>query len=140
MKRPVPMAAATLAAGFGPGADGFIRLPVSERDWICLAMGCAHGLQDLVALWTDAGSVQSLVDEMLKQSRYALLLRPQLVENLTVDQLIRTRAALRRHATIRHSTVRQIEPNQQRGCGTTTGHPGRLPAQPPERTSPCRRT
>ena len=57
MKRPVPMAAATLVAGFGPGADGFIRLPVSERDWICLAMGCAHGLQDLVALWTDAGSV-----------------------------------------------------------------------------------
>ena len=43
---------------------------------------------------TDPGSIQSLVDEMLEQSRYALLLRPQLVENLTVDQLIRTRAAL----------------------------------------------
>lgn len=43
---------------------------------------------------SEPGPVQSLVDEMLRQSRYALLLRPQLVENLTVDQLIRTRAAL----------------------------------------------
>ncbi len=42
----------------------------------------------------ELGPVESLVDEMLKQSRYALLLRPQLVENLSVDQLIRTRAAL----------------------------------------------
>jgi iron(II)-dependent oxidoreductase len=42
----------------------------------------------------ELGPVESLVDEMLKQNRYALLLRPQLVENLSVDQLMRTRAAL----------------------------------------------
>lgn len=41
-----------------------------------------------------ASPVQSLVDEMLAQSRYALLLRRQLVGNLTVEQLARTRAAL----------------------------------------------
>ena len=36
---------------------GFIRMRIDERDWICLAMGCAGGLQDLLALWADAGSV-----------------------------------------------------------------------------------
>jgi iron(II)-dependent oxidoreductase len=36
----------------------------------------------------------SLIDEMLWQSRYALLLRPQIIGNLTSDQLARTRAAL----------------------------------------------
>src|SRR3954469_4978125 len=40
-----------------------------------------------------AEPVQSFLDEMLAQSRYAILLRPQLVENLTVEQLERTRAA-----------------------------------------------
>ncbi|MBI3836356.1 MAG: SUMF1/EgtB/PvdO family nonheme iron enzyme [Planctomycetia bacterium] len=37
---------------------------------------------------------QSLIDEMLSQSRYALLLRPQIIGNLTPGQLIRTQAAL----------------------------------------------
>ncbi|HEV3137790.1 MAG TPA: SUMF1/EgtB/PvdO family nonheme iron enzyme [Pirellulales bacterium] len=36
---------------------------------------------------------QSLVDEMLWQSRYALLLRPQIIGNLTSDEAARTRAA-----------------------------------------------
>ncbi|REK10928.1 MAG: hypothetical protein DWQ37_15965 [Planctomycetota bacterium] len=40
------------------------------------------------------GGVQSVVDDMLSQSRYALLLRPQLVKNLAPEQLSRTRAAL----------------------------------------------
>ncbi|HEY2894524.1 MAG TPA: SUMF1/EgtB/PvdO family nonheme iron enzyme [Pirellulales bacterium] len=40
-----------------------------------------------------AEPVQSFLDEMLAQSRYAILLRPQLVENLTVEQLDRTRKA-----------------------------------------------
>ena len=57
MRRPVPVAAATLAAGLAAGPDGFARMAVTERDWICLAMGCASGLQDLMALWIDAGSV-----------------------------------------------------------------------------------
>jgi Ni,Fe-hydrogenase III large subunit len=57
MKRPVAMAAATLAAGQAGGPDGFIRMRIDERDWICLAMGCAGGLQDLMALWADGGSV-----------------------------------------------------------------------------------
>ena len=39
-------------------------------------------------------AVESVVDEMLSQSRYALLLRPQLIGNLSPEQLARTRAAL----------------------------------------------
>ncbi len=38
--------------------------------------------------------IASVVDEMLTQSRYALLLRPQLIKNLSPEQLARTRAAL----------------------------------------------
>jgi iron(II)-dependent oxidoreductase len=42
-----------------------------------------------------AGSeIESVVDEMLAQGRYALLLRPQLIGNLSAEQLARTRAAL----------------------------------------------
>jgi formylglycine-generating enzyme required for sulfatase activity len=40
------------------------------------------------------GETGSVVDEMLSQGRYALLLRPQLIKNLTPQQLSRTRAAL----------------------------------------------
>ncbi len=54
MKRPVPLAAAALATKLKAGPDGFIRLRVDERDWIGLAMGCAQGLQDLLALWVDS--------------------------------------------------------------------------------------
>jgi iron(II)-dependent oxidoreductase len=39
-------------------------------------------------------ALQTLVDEMLAQARYALLLRPQLIANLSVEQFARTRAAL----------------------------------------------
>ncbi len=53
MKRPVPTAAAALAAKLKAGPDGFIRLRVDERDWIGLAKGCAQGLQDLLGLWID---------------------------------------------------------------------------------------
>ena len=53
MKRPVPLAAAALATKLKAGPDGFIRLRIDERDWIGLAMGCAQGLQDLLALWVD---------------------------------------------------------------------------------------
>ena len=53
MKRPVPIAAATLAAKLKAGPDGFIRMRIDERDWICLAMGAAQGLQDLLAFWID---------------------------------------------------------------------------------------
>jgi Ni,Fe-hydrogenase III large subunit len=53
MKKPVAIGIASLAAKSKAGADGFIRLQASERDWICLAMGCAQGLQDLLALWID---------------------------------------------------------------------------------------
>ncbi len=51
-------------------------------------------VETLASLPRAAGGVQSLVDEMLTQSRYALLLRRQLIGNLTVEQLARTRAAL----------------------------------------------
>ena len=40
------------------------------------------------------GDARSLVDEMLSRGRYALLLRPQLISNLTADQLALARAAL----------------------------------------------
>ncbi len=53
MKRPVPLAAAALATRLKAGPDGFIRLRIDERDWIGLAMGCAQGLQDFLALWID---------------------------------------------------------------------------------------
>lgn len=53
MKRPIPTAAAALAVKLKAGPDGFIRLRIDERDWIGLAMGCAQGLQDLLALWVD---------------------------------------------------------------------------------------
>src|SRR5690606_16118748 len=39
-------------------------------------------------------AVASVVDEMLSQSRFALLLRPQLIGNLSPEQLARTRTAL----------------------------------------------
>lgn len=55
----------------------------------------ADTLPDFVPpLRHNTGTAQSLVDEMLAQSRYALLLRPQLIGNLSVEQLARTRAAL----------------------------------------------
>jgi iron(II)-dependent oxidoreductase len=55
----------------------------------------ADTLADFVPpLRHNSGTTQSLVDEMLAQSRYALLLRPQLIGNLTVEQLALTRAAL----------------------------------------------
>ena len=57
MKRPVATAVIGLAAGQAAGRDGFVRLPVAERDWIGLAMGCAAGLQDLLALWLDDNAV-----------------------------------------------------------------------------------
>lgn len=53
MKRPVSTAAAALATKLKAGPDGFIRFRIDERDWIGLAMGCAQGLQDLLALWVD---------------------------------------------------------------------------------------
>jgi iron(II)-dependent oxidoreductase len=40
------------------------------------------------------GPIESVVDEMLAQGRYALLLRPQLVRNLSGEQSSRTRTAL----------------------------------------------
>ncbi len=40
------------------------------------------------------GEVESVVDEMLSQGRYTLLLRPQLIKNLTQKQLSRSRTAL----------------------------------------------
>ncbi|MEX2112624.1 MAG: SUMF1/EgtB/PvdO family nonheme iron enzyme [Pirellulales bacterium] len=41
-----------------------------------------------------SGDARSLVDEMLSRGRYALLLRPQLIGNLSADQLAKARAAL----------------------------------------------
>lgn len=58
---------------------------------------CEQTEQTLAALETAPPSdreLQSLVDEMLGQSRYALLLRPQLIANLSYDQFARTKAAL----------------------------------------------
>ncbi|MBK5265782.1 MAG: NADH-quinone oxidoreductase subunit C [Alphaproteobacteria bacterium] len=67
MKRPVPLAATALAAKLKGGPDGFVRLRIDERDWISLAMGCAQGLQDLLALWVDGDAAHmGLSDSELK--------------------------------------------------------------------------
>lgn len=57
MRRPVATSASMLAGPRRAGRDGFIRFEVDERDWICLAMGCAAGLQDLLSLWPDRGLI-----------------------------------------------------------------------------------
>lgn len=67
------------SAGVHPGVDNADQAPETAED-------------DPSAEPT-AEPVQSFLDEMLTQSRYAILLRPQLVENLTPEQLERTRAA-----------------------------------------------
>jgi Ni,Fe-hydrogenase III large subunit len=53
MKQVAPLALAGLAAGRTAGTDGFARLEVNPQTWIGLAMGCADGRQDLLALWAD---------------------------------------------------------------------------------------
>ena len=58
MKRPAPLALTSLLADKRPDGDGFVRLNASEREWICLALGCAAGLQDLLALWTEGNQVR----------------------------------------------------------------------------------
>lgn len=58
MRRPAPLALTALTADRRTGPDGFIRFDVGERDWICLAMGCAAGLQDLLALWCEGNQVR----------------------------------------------------------------------------------
>jgi Ni,Fe-hydrogenase III large subunit len=56
MKQPVAIAAASLIAGSKAGEDNFVRLRITERDWIGLAMGAAQGLHDLLALWIDGNA------------------------------------------------------------------------------------
>jgi iron(II)-dependent oxidoreductase len=86
-------------------ADGsWLRWPL--RMGSALRATCARTFRSPTAVAPDTilkdlepGSVsdrelQSLVDEMLSQSRYALLMRPQLIANLSVEQFARTRAAL----------------------------------------------
>jgi iron(II)-dependent oxidoreductase len=51
-------------------------------------------LQEVAFESRPSGPIESVVDEMLSQGRYALLLRPQLVKNLTPEQQSRTRTAL----------------------------------------------
>jgi Ni,Fe-hydrogenase III large subunit len=42
-----------LASAATPDRDGFVRLQVTQAEWIGLARGCADGLQDLCSLWID---------------------------------------------------------------------------------------
>ena len=55
-----------------------------------------HGSPDAIA----AGDTDSLVDSMLEQRRYALLLRRQIAANLTPEQYARGREALERQMAI----------------------------------------
>lgn len=65
----------------------------------------------------DAGDVESLVEGMLRQDRYALLLRKQVVGNLTPDQFAQARDALEEHmalvpegqVTLFHSAAERID-------------------------------
>ena len=70
MKRPVPATAANLVPGKAPGTDGFIRFEADERDWICLAMGCAAGLQDFLGLWPDQGSIHMALGMPAEANRF----------------------------------------------------------------------
>jgi Ni,Fe-hydrogenase III large subunit len=69
------VAATHLTAGRKPGADGFVRFEVAERDWICLAMGCAAGLQDLLGLWPDGGTIRMALAAPAERSRFIVALR-----------------------------------------------------------------
>jgi Ni,Fe-hydrogenase III large subunit len=57
MKKPVATPVLSLADGLAPGPDGFTRLAADDRTWICLAMGCAAGMQDLLSVWIDGNDV-----------------------------------------------------------------------------------
>ena len=64
-----PLALAECVAGRAAGRDGFARVEVDENEWTRLAAGCAEGLQDLGALWFDAGMVHMMLVDRAAGSR-----------------------------------------------------------------------
>ena len=55
MTRVLPTAVAEVAAGMTADPDGFVRLKVGKAEWSALAIGCAQGRNDLMALWHERG-------------------------------------------------------------------------------------
>ncbi len=58
MTRTLPTAVAEVAAGMTAGPDGFVRLKVGKAEWSALAIGCAQGRNDLMALWHERGRMR----------------------------------------------------------------------------------
>ncbi len=71
-----------------PAVEPTSAVPLAEE---LTAEYCEAEAAEQIEVSSDA---RSLVDEMLSRGRYALLLRPQLIGNLTADQLAKSRAAL----------------------------------------------
>ena len=63
MTRVLPTAVAEVAAGKTAGPDGFIRLKVRKAEWCALAIGCAEGHNDLMALWHEPGRMRMALME-----------------------------------------------------------------------------
>lgn len=102
--------------------------------WVCgtlawLALGCrgrppapreddspvADDIDDDCPTGGDAGDVESLVDGMLRQDRYALLLRRQVVGNLSLDQFAQARETLEdRMALVPEGQVTLARPDSER--------------------------
>jgi len=90
---PVPAAGLTVGFGFLFYRRAFRKRPVPEK----LADAPADTPRPVVSRSTestDPDDVAGLVERMLSQRRFALLLRPQIARNLTEEQLARARAAL----------------------------------------------
>jgi Ni,Fe-hydrogenase III large subunit len=74
MKRPVPTSVLEVAGGKKAGPDGFVRLAVDDRTWICLAMGCAKGLQDFLSVWADDNDICMALGVAAKGARFIVSL------------------------------------------------------------------
>jgi hypothetical protein len=74
MKRPVAASILEVAVGRKAGADGFTRVAVDDRTWICLAMGCAKRLQDFLSVWADGSDICMALGVPAKGARYVVSL------------------------------------------------------------------
>lgn len=74
MKRPVATSVLDVAKGRKAGADGFARITADDRTWICLAMGCAKNLQDLLSIWADGNDICMALGVPAKGARFIVSL------------------------------------------------------------------
>ena len=121
------LALAELVAGRSVGADGSARMVVDAGTWTALAEGCAAGLQDLVSLWADEGSMYLALADTSRGVRAIVSLR--------------TDGGRYPSISARHSPVLRLERAMRDLCGVQpVGLPdvrpwldhGRWPGQPRE--------